>query len=165
MRSTREPVAAGIPGVYARLELCSRPRPRTGAGIMSGAVEGVALLPDDEMVYQALRFLFWAAGEGFSPINKDDGPDPEDVFWQYSLRTGDEDWETLAERYRASRTTPPARSYADGVEDSAKVAEKRFEFETSGLPDRCFDIQVLAQRNGGQIIAAAIRLLSQGEKA
>lgn len=62
-------------------------------------------------------------------------------------------------------TTPPARSYADGVRDSAKVAEKRFEFETSGLPDRCFDSQALARRNGGRIIAAAIRLLSQGGKA
>lgn len=138
---------------------------------MSGGVEGVALLPDDEMVYQSLRFLFWAAGEGFSPINKDDGPDPEDVFWQYSLRTGDEDWETLAERYRTSRTTPPARSYADGVEDAAKVADaiatgkmaKSDELRASSDPiDVEYSVAFHRQGSTGQQIAAAIRLLSQG---
>ena len=43
----------------------------------------------------------------------------------------------------ARLTTPPARSYADGVEDAARVAEKA----------------------GWQVAANAIRLLSQGGKA
>jgi hypothetical protein len=48
-------------------------------------------------------------------------------------------------------TTPPARSYADGVEDAAKVAEKLVG-DRDGVPERIR-------------IAAAIRLLSQGERA
>jgi len=136
---------------------------------MSGAVEGV-VLPDRELIYQALRFFFWSAGQGVSPINTDDAPEPEETFWQYGLRTGDEEWETVAERYRASRTTPPARSYADGVEDAAKVAD-----DLASIAERCqlhpqplvVDTNVAWRRveDACRDISDAIRLLSQGGKA
>ncbi|MES3054881.1 hypothetical protein O6V14_04495 [Sphingomonas faeni] len=74
---------------------------------MSETVERAGQLPDNELIYQALRFLFWAAGEGISPINTDDTLEPEEALWQHSLRTGDEDWETLAERYRAANPATP----------------------------------------------------------
>ena len=60
---------------------------------------------DDELIYQALRFYFWAAGQGISPIEGEDALEPEEGFWQYGLRTDDENWETVAERYR--ETNPP----------------------------------------------------------
>jgi len=55
---------------------------------------------DPELIYQALRFYFWAAGEGICPIDTDAALEPEEGFWQYGERTGDGDWETVAERYR-----------------------------------------------------------------
>ncbi len=132
---------------------------------MSGAVEGVAL-PDSELIYQALRFFFWSAGQGVSPINTDDAPEPEETFWQYGLRTGDEEWETVAERYRASRTTPPARSYADGVEDAARIVSQKAQAISTKLGRG----KVLDEVTLGIIAiltdaAADIRLLSQEEKA
>jgi len=141
---------------------------------MSGAVEGMAL-PDSELIYQALRFFFWSAGQGVSPINTDDAPEPEETFWQYGLRTGDEEWETVAERYRASLTTPPARSYADGIEDAAKVAEQMkciacgtfFDPAIGHDDEDCPKGRASWDGSGrsDEQIAAAIRLLSQGEKA
>lgn len=66
------------------------------------ATSGAVKLPDAELIHQALRFLFWGAGQGFSPVATDDAPEPEEALWQYSLRTDDEDWESLADRYKAS---------------------------------------------------------------
>jgi len=58
---------------------------------------------DDKLIHDALRFLFWAAGEGIFPSDNRDAPEPEEAFWQYSLRTGDEDWETVADRFAKAR--------------------------------------------------------------
>jgi hypothetical protein len=72
-------------------------------------MDEIERIADYELIYQALRFYFWAAGEGISPINTGDALEPEEGFWQYGLRTGDENWETVAERYRAAnphRNTP-----------------------------------------------------------
>ena len=58
----------------------------------------------------------------------------------------------------ASRTTPPARSYADGVEDAAKAVEalrREVPYEYNKHP--CSETKRRA--------IAAIRLLSQGGKA
>ena len=139
---------------------------------MSGAVEGVAL-PDSELIYQALRFFFWSAGQGVSPINTDDAPEPEETFWQYGLRTGDEEWETVAERYRASLTTPPVRSYADGVEfeEAAKIADafasgQQQMIDEEGPDEACKGGKAVAEFIANAIRRrAAIRLLSQGGKA
>jgi len=69
----------------------------------------------------------------------------------------------------ASRTTPPARSYADGVEDAAKVALKHGGMlamaqghdDAEGQADRWYE----GGKHSAQVIAAAIRLLSQEGKA
>jgi len=66
----------------------------------------------------------------------------------------DELYRLLLARFEAL-TTPPARSYADGVRDSAKVVEARI--------DPAFAASHEAEML--RSIAAAIRLLSQGEKA
>lgn len=56
--------------------------------------------PRAQLIFDALRFAEWAAGEGLSPV--DPGvKGPEDFLMDYSTATGDEDWETLAERIRA----------------------------------------------------------------
>lgn len=61
---------------------------------------------DAELIYEALRFYFWAAGEGMSPNADQDCLEPEEGFWRYSQRTGDELWETVAERYRRAHPEP-----------------------------------------------------------
>lgn len=83
----------------------------TGSREPSPAVSAVpASIPgaDAELIYQALRFSFWAAGEGFCPAPGEDAEEPEEFFWQYSQRTGDDDWETLAERFRLASTAETA---------------------------------------------------------
>ena len=52
-----------------------------------------------ELITQALRFSFWGAAEGLAPCKEDGVEGPEDFFFEYSLRSGDEDWETIAERF------------------------------------------------------------------
>lgn len=54
---------------------------------------------DAELIHDALRFFFWAVENGIAPAHLEEAPDPEESFFQYSLRTDDENWETVAERY------------------------------------------------------------------
>ncbi len=65
--------------------------------------------------------------------------------------------------------TPPARSYADGVEDAAKVAEVERDASAVAVEDLKRDEGAQSVAAGGylssQRIVAAIRLLSQGGKA
>lgn len=61
-------------------------------------------IADTQLIHDALRFLFWAAGQGISPTNTDDAPEPEEALWQFMLRTGDERWETMADRWLVSVT-------------------------------------------------------------
>jgi Lar family restriction alleviation protein len=118
---------------------------------MSGAVEGV-LLPcpfcggtDGDLVETFTRatdtLMIWAVEcERCGAERASDAS-------EYEAR---EFWNT--------RTTPPARSYADGVEDAAKAVEalrREVPYEYNKHP--CSTTMRRA--------AAAIRLLSQGEKA
>jgi len=57
---------------------------------------------DPDLIYEALRFYVWAAGEGICPVDGENALEPEEGLFQYSNRTGDEEWETIAERYRTS---------------------------------------------------------------
>lgn len=65
--------------------------------------------------------------------------------------------ETVCHDLAAVLTTPPARSYADGVEDAAKVAD---DYALGAFEGGEPLIEATAEE-----IAAAIRLLSQGGKA
>jgi hypothetical protein len=114
---------------------------------MSRAVEGVALLPcpfcGGEASYQ------WHAS-------------PECwIECQKCFAVGPNDENTTTDQHVAAwntRTTPPARSYADGVEDAAKAVEalrREVPYEYNRHP--CSETKRRA--------VAAIRLLSQGEKA
>lgn len=67
---------------------------------------------------------------------------------------------------RAFLTTPPARSYADGVEDAAKVAECAFDDRGRSRAGHHSEMDWTdGYRDATRAAAAAIRLLSQGEKA
>lgn len=71
------------------------------------AADIIAREPEQELVYQALRFAYWAAGEGIRPVDYEKVPGPEDFLFDYSKATGDEDWETLAERLASYRLVKP----------------------------------------------------------
>lgn len=72
---------------------------------------------------------------------------------------------------RPSRTTPPARSYADGVRDAAAVVDAEYDLRKhhhaankaagNKMEARDFETMMIAHTQS----AAAIRLLSQGGKA
>jgi len=117
---------------------------------MSEAVEGVALLPcpnpwcEEVEGVEASRHITTEKWHVCCDDCMIEGP------WADSYDLAIAAWNT--------RTTPPARSYADGVEDAAKVAE---DFEGSASLERADDPCSAV----GQEIAAAIRLLSQGGKA
>ena len=67
----------------------------------------------------------------------------------------------------AARTTPPARSYADGVEDAAKVVKNAAEIMRYREQIASEDMQIEYGPAADALCEAyaAIRLLSQGEKA
>ena len=71
------------------------------------AADIIAREPLQELIYQALRFAYWAAGEGIRPVDYEKVPGPEDFLFDYSKATGDEDWETLAERLASYRLVKP----------------------------------------------------------
>lgn len=51
------------------------------------------------LIVESVRFACWGAGEGIYPGKigtRVDGP--EDFFCLYSSETGDEEWETIADR-------------------------------------------------------------------
>ncbi len=62
--------------------------------------------------------------------------------------------EAIIAALRASRTTPPARSYADGVADCAAIVSAKWEAEDDASAFLALDAAL-----------AEIRLLSQGGKA
>jgi len=115
---------------------------------MSGAVEGVALLPcpycDGPAVNVAGEYITCGSPVFISCAGR-------------SVRADLEDWNT--------RTTPPARSYADGVEDAAKVAEEQTRLNAQARRDRADDALAFEFQGLGDVITAAIRLLPQGGKA
>ena len=60
----------------------------------------VIMTPLQKLIYEAIRFAHWAAGEGLCPADGEDAADPADFLFEYSQVTDDEDWDTLA--YRAA---------------------------------------------------------------
>lgn len=47
------------------------------------------------MVYEAVRFALWAAGEGICPIAGENAVAPEDFLFEYSKAVDIEDWDGL----------------------------------------------------------------------
>jgi hypothetical protein len=48
-----------------------------------------------KMVYEAVRFSLWAAGEGLSPVKGEPAFAPEDFLFDYSHAMDLEDWDGL----------------------------------------------------------------------
>jgi hypothetical protein len=48
----------------------------------------------EEMIFAAVRFAVWAAGEGIGPADAEPQA-PEDFLYIFSRRTGHEDWDGL----------------------------------------------------------------------
>ncbi len=126
---------------------------------MSGAVEGVALpAPED------LRPWGYAPG---NYVFKCQNCPPDLSMHDRMSKRGDKRAWRCREHAIAARdaapvaiealTTPPARSYADAIEDAAKVAD---DYALGALEGGEPLIEATAET-----IAAAIRLLSQGGKA
>ncbi len=58
--------------------------------------------PRQKLIYEAIRFAHWAAGEGLSPAPGEPAESPEIFLMDYTVETDDEFWETLAERISAA---------------------------------------------------------------
>ena len=56
------------------------------------------LTAERALIRNAIRFANWAAGEGLCPADDQGVPAPEDFLFAYSTATGDEEWDTLADR-------------------------------------------------------------------
>ncbi|KQM99461.1 hypothetical protein [Sphingomonas sp. Leaf226] len=128
---------------------------------MSGAVEGVALLPcpfcgnDDPLCYPV---------EEGSPIHRGGCGNADCILFD-DLPGNFTSREHFAEWWN-TRTTPPARSYADGLAVAAKHLDERAErarVAAIGGGMDPLDAELLDYEYSNA--AAAIRLLSQGEKA
>lgn len=57
--------------------------------------------PKRDLVYEALRFALWAAGEGLCPAPHELAKAPEDFLFEYSERTGGSFWEGIPEAVTA----------------------------------------------------------------
>jgi len=85
------------------------------------------LSPKATLIYDALIFAFWAAGEGIEPAEGekvgDQGVNAPDVFfWEYSDQSGDEeDWDTAADRISKEFDTLAAQA----SRDAAEIARQR----------------------------------------
>lgn len=55
-----------------------------------------------ELVREAVRFSYWAAGEGICPVADQPAKAPEDFIMAYSIATDDEDWDGLADKAAAA---------------------------------------------------------------
>jgi hypothetical protein len=73
--------------------------------------------------------------------------------------------EVIISALRASLTTPPARSYADAIEDAAKACEDQQQAFLSPQYATGQPLSSFHERFACGQCAAAIRLLSQGGKA
>jgi len=50
---------------------------------------------DLDLIYEALRFYVWGAGEGLSPVAGEPAEEPESTLGEYSQKTGNEDWDGI----------------------------------------------------------------------
>jgi hypothetical protein len=64
----------------------------------------------DTLIKEALRFSAWAAGEGLAPDDCEPARAPEDFLLDYSHQTGDENWDTLADRIAGKPEMCPKKS-------------------------------------------------------
>jgi hypothetical protein len=69
-----------------------------GSSGKQGAASELAAI--EALIFESVRFAFWAAGEGICPVDGEDARAPEDFFMAYTEATGDVDWDTLADRVR-----------------------------------------------------------------
>ncbi len=53
------------------------------------------MTPEQTLVYEALRFAIWAAGEGLIPIDGEPARSPEDFIYEFAAATGFDDWDNL----------------------------------------------------------------------
>lgn len=67
------------------------------------------------MLAEAERFASWAAGEGLCPVDGQPARAPEDFLMDYSEATGEEDWETMADRLPGILAGQEAADEADGA--------------------------------------------------
>ena len=70
--------------------------------------------PLEELVFQSVRFADWAAGEGICPLASEGVEEPADFLFAYSRASGDEEWETMADRIS---------SYVSDLESRLEKAE------------------------------------------
>ena len=61
-----------------------------------------------DLIREAIRFANWGAGQGLCPGAEEGISGPEDFLFEYSCKTGDEDWETLADRVSAALRAAPS---------------------------------------------------------
>ena len=61
------------------------------------------IVPLIDLIHRALKFTDWAAGEGVCPLNEDGsvGDSPEDILFDFTNRTEDDDWPGIPERVSA----------------------------------------------------------------
>jgi len=68
------------------------------------------------LIYEAIRFSDWAAGEGIHPVDTNKATDPSDFLMEYSRASGDEEWDTYAFRIAIRVGTLPLESVEDPSE-------------------------------------------------
>ncbi len=127
---------------------------------MSGAVEGVALREAQDARRLALieRLGTIADRACATPLPGDLGDVAYDLLRQAAAQIS-------SDRLHIALITPPARSYADGVEDAAKVCEDQQQVFLSPQYATGQPLSSFHERFACGQCAAAIRLLSQGGKA
>lgn len=54
------------------------------------------MTPVQKLIYEAVKFSNWAAGEGLCPAEGEDARAPDEFLLEYADATGDEDWEAFA---------------------------------------------------------------------
>lgn len=77
----------------------------------------------ETLVYEALRFANWAAGEGICPVEGEPSTAPEDFLMAYTNATDDVDWESLPYRISGFRILGPDEIDGPTVERCAEVAD------------------------------------------
>ena len=60
-----------------------------------------------KLIKESVRFAVWAAGEGICPARRQPADDPEEFLFAYATASGDEDYDTLADRIEAALAASP----------------------------------------------------------
>lgn len=128
-----------------------------------GAANNVALA---EMIRQSIRFSSWAAGEGICPIAGEPASAPDDFMMAYSVATGDEQWETLADRVATrilsvlEASPADTRGEAQTLVSRLLLIDERTAVKVGGSR---FDGWLFRKHPDGQWIS--VRKLEEGSKA